>query len=406
MRRGPDSLGAGALYAIANSAIAASQFLVSLLFAALVVPETFGIVAVFNSIFAALTLAVGLGASAFIQREFFRLEANDFRLLVSTAVKLLGASAIFLCVLIVCLPSGLFERISLSKGWLLFAALSAAAQAVYQLLLILVQTLGKTYAYLALVSFQLAALACAISFFFVLEDYRWPLAVLAQTAPQIVSGSLAIGILIARRYVDRHWSTRLALSSLKYSLPLVPHQLAGWGASMGDRLLIASFLGSQAVGIYSLAFQAAQALNLVSMSLNQAITPALFQEMSDRSAHSTSRHLIRRYIALVLVAAILIAMAGVFLLPLVAGAGYEGSSEYAPWLVCAFLCLALSRPGSNVLMFQGRTLEISAITVSAAVVSLFINVLLLSRIGLVGACLASVSSFALVYALTTWRTRV
>lgn len=65
----------------------------------------------------------------------------------------------------------------------------------------------------------------------------------------------------------------LLVTCLAYSLPLIPNIAGGWISSLSDRLIIAKYMNTQAVGLYSLGVQLAQVLYLAQDAITQVTGP-------------------------------------------------------------------------------------------------------------------------------------
>jgi O-antigen/teichoic acid export membrane protein len=68
----------------------------------------------------------------------------------------------------------------------------------------------------------------------------------------------------------------ILMPALAFSLPLVPHALAGWALEMSDRAILTRLLPLQDVGIYSLGYQLGAARGLMTAAFNAAWVPFLF----------------------------------------------------------------------------------------------------------------------------------
>jgi O-antigen/teichoic acid export membrane protein len=71
---------------------------------------------------------------------------------------------------------------------------------------------------------------------------------------------------------DRFWD------AFKYSLPLLPHSLAGWVMNLVDRLFLNHFQTASAVGVYSVGIQFGNLINILTAAVNQAYAPWMFEQ--------------------------------------------------------------------------------------------------------------------------------
>lgn len=78
----------------------------------------------------------------------------------------------------------------------------------------------------------------------------------------------------------------ISVAALKYSLPLIPHSVAGYLSVMLDRILLNRLAGLQQVGLYGVANQFGNILNLFTSSIIQAFTPWLYQKLEKENETS------------------------------------------------------------------------------------------------------------------------
>ena len=66
-------------------------------------------------------------------------------------------------------------------------------------------------------------------------------------------------------------------ASMKYSLPLLPHQISIWSAGSIDRLFLNDIKGEGATGLFSVAQQFGAVVGTIAYSVNQAFVPWFFE---------------------------------------------------------------------------------------------------------------------------------
>lgn len=69
----------------------------------------------------------------------------------------------------------------------------------------------------------------------------------------------------------------IAKDSFSYSLPLLPHQISIWSAGTIDRLFLNGYKGKGITGIYSVGQQFGNVVGTIAFSVNQAFVPWFFQ---------------------------------------------------------------------------------------------------------------------------------
>lgn len=273
----------GGAYGLANALTAGAQFAGIMVFAGALRSGDFGHLSIFTVLYIVLSMVVGLGLSAAAQRAYFQVTYDKFQLLVSTILKAVIAFAAFLALLIAFVPGNLLNYSSLPRIWVFYALAAATAQVMVQILLTVFQTQQRISDYLKIVALQIVIHLSFSVAFLLTRQQGWQLAVLAQSAAPILTGVTALLVLTKTGFLTRHSSIVSLAGALRYSLPLVPHQVAGWVIAMVDRFIIASYLGVAQAGVYSLSFQISQATNIVSNSLNQALIPVMFRLLAEKN---------------------------------------------------------------------------------------------------------------------------
>ena len=91
-----------------------------------------------------------------------------------------------------------------------------------------------------------------------------------------------VALVLVRPRLGGIWAWKITQRALAFSLPFVPHMMAGLVLNLGDRLVVQRDLGQTAVGRYQLAYNASAILILLLGMLNQAWEPGIFSLKEDR----------------------------------------------------------------------------------------------------------------------------
>lgn len=394
------------LYSASNSLTAVVQFCLTFLFAQSLGSNGFGQFSLFTTVYIIFTMVVGLGLSAAVQHAYFQIDSEKFRILVSTTIKSIFSIATILGIIIETLSSKIPYFIIIPQEWLLCALAASTGQVIFQIYLIILQCQTKTFAYLFLTATNIILQLSFAMLFLWSNHVQWKTAALAYSVPIVINGLVAVILIFQNGYSIKSWSWSLLKSSLKYSTPLIPHQVSGWIMSMSDRFIITYFVGLTQVGVYSFSFQIAQAVNVVSHSINQAYLPTLYLELSKNQPNWKKLkkiNLIYGVALLTLTLAILLIFLALY--PYVIPDTYRESSTYIPWLLLAFFLLSISRIASNYLMFFKKTNYIASSSVILGLISLVLNIVLIQIYGTIAACWVSAGVFLLLF-ITTWQSAI
>lgn len=392
-----------AIYGISNALTAAVQFGIFFIFANRLGPDGFGYFSVFSVLYSVFSMLTGLGLTAAVQRTYFEVDFEAFKLLLSTVLKAVALFSILIALVLLTMPGSVENYIRLPKFWVLYALFSSLGQVYIQIIQIVLQSQARSSLYLAVAGLQGALFIGSSLIFIATDQVRWESAVIAHSVAPILVGFFSLLFFWREGCRPNAWSMKFLRNSLVYSLPLVPHQVAGWVISMVDRLIIANYFGVAQVGIYSLSFQIAQSTNVVSGVLNQAMVPLLFRKLAEPKPKWSEIQRINLFYAVGLLAfsvVLLVAFLGIS--PYVLKKEYAPVSNYAPWLILAFFMLSASRIASNYLMYYRKTVQLSILTLVSSLISVTLNFMLIPSYGVIAACWSSVGAFSFLLFATSW----
>lgn len=173
--------------------------------------------------------------------------------------------------------------------------------------------------------------------------------------------------------------------SLSYSLPIVPHTLAGWTVNLLDRLFINRFVSTAAVGIYNIGFLFGSIQGVVTCAVHQAYTPWFFEEMRKNRTAKVKKFFVLAMTLYITLALWVSVFAKEALWVMVRGDFRES------WKVVGLLSFGNFFGGYfyffvNQLFFTKKgTRYVPVATVSAALLGIGLNLILIKKYGMMGA---------------------
>jgi len=183
-----------------------------------------------------------------------------------------------------------------------------------------------------------------------------------------------------------------------FSLPLMAAEISWFVLDSGDRFFIQHYLGAQALGFYAAAYGIAIYLQDVMMApLQMALFPICMRVWNTEGKKALQDFLSRSLDQFVFVAVAVVCVAIVTsrdVIVLLASRKFQEAHRLLPYLVIGLVLSAVTiyfRPG---LMIHKRATKIAAATFYAGFLNVALNILLLPRIGLVGAAIATTVSYA------------
>ncbi len=193
---------------------------------------------------------------------------------------------------------------------------------------------------------------------------------------------------------------RFFRDALSYSFPLMTAEIAWVVLDSGDRFFVQHFLGAQALGFYAAAYGIATYLQDVMMApLQLALFPICMKVWASQGKQATQEFLSRSLDQFAVVAVGVVAVAIVTsrdVVVLLASKKFAQAHELLPYLVIGLVLSAVTiyfRPG---LLIHKKGSKIATATLGASILNIGLNLLLLPRIGLVGAAIATTISYGAI----------
>ncbi len=194
------------------------------------------------------------------------------------------------------------------------------------------------------------------------------------------------------------FNKKLLITCLAYSLPLMPNIAAGWIANLSDRLIIAKYIDTAAVGLYSVGYTLAMLLYILQNSITQVVVPISMSGLI-RDKDNTEKKIAR--VSLYLWAFMLLANFMLFLfskeiLYVLSNKDYAEAYMVIPIVGFMYVLSAQYRLFSSVISFKKKTVYISFAAIFQALVNLGLNFIFIPMYGYIAAAITSVVSM-LVY---------
>lgn len=243
----------------------------------------------------------------------------------------------------------------------------------------------------------------AIALFFSLGwtwEARWGGLVLAQVG----AGLAAILILSRQGWLARLPSLTSLREPLRFSLPMILAASAYVGYQSADRLYVALFNGVAAAGRYEAAYRVALLVGTVNVVTLHSFNP-LFYTAYARGDREGAAKLLRKTSLQVgaLVALLVVLLPLVVMYTPILEKSYRTSPSVIvsiPILAAGLGFLGVSLLWQAPLLARSRAKTASAIAVTAALVNLGADVILIPRMGEVGAAWGTFIAFALMLVIT------
>ena len=194
---------------------------------------------------------------------------------------------------------------------------------------------------------------------------------------------------------------------LRYCVPLVPTATFWWVTSVSDRYMIAAWLGSAANGIYAVSAKLPTILTVLSSVFMEAW---LFSAVTERQQGRTAHLQFYASVWKTFVAGMVLSASGViaFSRPavrLLAEEEFFGAWQFVPVLCLAMVFASFSTFLSSVYVVSKKSTLSFWTALLGAGSNVVMNLLLIPRIGILGASIATLASYVLVFLVRAYSIR-
>ena len=178
-----------------------------------------------------------------------------------------------------------------------------------------------------------------------------------------------------------------------YSIPLIPNNLAWWVVNASDRTIISHVLGTAANGIYSVANKFPNVFinfyNILNLSWTETVSLHYNDEDRDEFLTDTMTSLVKLFVA----ACLGIVACMPFVFPIMVNAKYNAAYIQILILMYAMLFRVLVGLYSCVYVAQKNAKKIAYTSISAAIINITVDLILINKIQVFAASLSTLVAF-------------
>lgn len=178
-----------------------------------------------------------------------------------------------------------------------------------------------------------------------------------------------------------------------YSIPLIPNNLAWWVVNASDRTIISHVLGTAANGIYSVANKFPNVFinfyNILNLSWTETVSLHYNDEDRDEFLTDTMTSLLKLFVA----ACLGIVACMPFVFPIMVNAKYNAAYNQILILMYAMLFRVLVGLYSCVYVAQKNAKKIAYTSISAAIINITVDLILINKIQVFAASLSTLVAF-------------
>ncbi len=177
---------------------------------------------------------------------------------------------------------------------------------------------------------------------------------------------------------------------MKYSLPLMPHNLSGWAMNMVDRIMLNLMDSLSVVALFDVGSQIGKLINIVSLGVNSAFAPWFFDQVkNDPNSSQNIAKVTNKIVLLYVCLAVCVSWLSPELLTIVSAPEYYQSWKVVPLIAMAFVINGFYFSFSSI-FFLEKTKYLPLLTIMGAAANIVLNYFLIKSYGFMGAAYASI----------------
>ena len=367
-------------------------------------PEDYGIIAMFFVFTSVLGIVMTLETNTAITVNYFKISREELKVYIFNILLIVAIATSFTLITIMLFHTTISELLAIPVEWLFIGVVVTLLQFVTTINLLLWQSernpipLGIYQIAQTIVNLSLSLLLI-ISF-----GMEWEGRLIAVSIASIIFGMLSLVFLFKRDYLKFKFSKEAINDALKFGVPLLPHALSVWIRTGVDRIFITMLVSASATGLYTVAFQIASVITILTKAFNKAYSPYLFKKLTnitERDKEQIVKYTYLYFITLLLLAGAL-SLITPFLIESFLGESFQKAKDYIPWIAFSFAFYGMYLMVVNYVLFTKKTASLSYVTISASILHIILSYLLISYNGILGAAQATTTTSLVVF-LAVWR---
>lgn len=368
------------------------------IFTRLLSEADYGMIALFQAYSGILMVLISLNAHTAVSRYYYE-NKEDINQFVGTTLIL-----IFLIFGIVVFGFSMWYKYigdvlglpGLLPIFLIFICLFQILRSVYMQILI-PQKKSKEVAAIKIVK-GYAAVIFGIIFVYLLQENKYLGRIWANL---LVYSIFSIFFLFK---LGKYCKLTFSLNHIKYiahfSFPLIPSTLSNTILSQFDRIMITSTLGLASAGLYTLGYNIGTILLMVVTAIQMAIIPDFYKFIRNNE-YNRLDFLIKRIFSFITVAALGLVFFAKEIGMILADKKFHPGLTVVPVVVIAYTFYAMYLVYGKYISYEKKTYYSSAVVLSAGILNIVLNALLIPRYGYIAAAYTTLVSYFFLF-IVTW----
>ncbi len=364
------------------------NFLLLPLYSRLLYPDDFGILGYISSITAFITITNSLSLNSYYLRYYY--EAQDRRKFTGTIFYFLILVNLFMVIIEGLLLNFIFQKTNVKIPFYPYMILGLAECFLTSISLIPLRRFRLEFKSLPYVLCTSGGVLMTHTIALILIKKFGMGAEGRLLGNVMAAGAMSVFYLIHTKSISRFiidWE--IIKNGLKFSLPLLGGAYASIALSVSDRLILERWVEVAAIGIYSVSYAISNVSSLIISSFSFVIEPLVYKISAENKENFLKEYLrLKDYFFPV----VFIVVGGIMLfsneiVKILLTPRFSTAADIIPLISFSTIFSAGSMLFGQLLMIKNKTFIISFATITAALISILLNLFIIPRWGILAAAL-------------------
>lgn len=380
------------IYTITDGISKAISFLLLPLISYYIIPSQMGIVANFDVLQNIISLIAGQAIINSIPYFYYERSHKDIATLVSSMLLIVLITEIILFLILLCISPLLQKYLHLTIGIQILTVVASTCYLLTCTNLVLLRLEEKSITFAKLQLLQTIIYISLIVILVIIKNMEAIGRIYATTLSLTTISIIHLISLVKRKYLTFEKDIYTIKYLLKFGIPLLPHSLSFWIKEGLDKVLLTSFCGLAANGIYSMAMSFGATYTIFNNAFNNAYVPYLQKkltklELAESSLQKEKKKIVNLtykitsiFIILYFFSVFVCWIAINYLL----SDKYKPSFEYIPWIMLSLTIMAFYNLVIQFIYNKKKTLGLGIITFIGSIIQVALTYLFIKYIGASG----------------------
>lgn len=274
-------------FAFLNNGI---SFILLLLLAGYLTPNSYGYLNLFNTSITILAMLMPLGTTSLVGVVYFSRPISDFKKVISVVFLVSTVIFVVLSIFFFIFSRELENILGFPYKYQIIILLICYFQ-IFNSANLDIWRLREEPVKYGLYSLGIALSNLALSLLLVISfQMDWLGRIYAQIIVLFIFFVISVIFFIRRQLISFKGLNNMLKESLKFGLPLIPHQVSSWLRQGLDRYIINFFNGAASVGLFSLAFNFGNIIHIVGLAFNASNSVFIYKNLAKDDDKNTIRH--------------------------------------------------------------------------------------------------------------------